>query len=184
MKTPAALSATGTGKRPRVAGRGKRNADAAPVLAALNPRALHFLAGSVPCRDKGREIILASRVQLGPAFWPLSLSLPWLSSLPLVKGGARTTRRSGKILLDRPVSGEWNDRGEGGPRAPSTWLGGDLMHQPRGFVCVEHFYSSPPLFCSLELLTRIKIRSNSRERGVLSWPSWVARRFLRMNSRT
>jgi hypothetical protein len=116
VTTPAALSATGTGKRPRVTARGRRNADAAPSLAALNPRALNFLAVSVPCRDKGREIILASGVQPGPAFWPLSLSLSWLSSLPLVNGGARTTRCSGKILLDWPISGEWNGRCDSAPR--------------------------------------------------------------------
>jgi hypothetical protein len=65
-----------------VVARSRQKADAAPTLAALNPGELHFLAGSVPCRDKKREIILASGVQPGPAFWPLSL--PWLSSLPLV----------------------------------------------------------------------------------------------------
>src|SRR5262249_23938641 len=74
------LTGSGTGKRPRVAAHGRRNADAGLALAALNPRALNFLAGSVPCRGKGREIILASGVQPGPAFWPLSLCLPWLSS--------------------------------------------------------------------------------------------------------
>jgi hypothetical protein len=35
-----------------VAVRGRRIADEAPALAAPNPRALNFLAGSVPCRDK------------------------------------------------------------------------------------------------------------------------------------
>src|SRR5262249_40984010 len=91
-------------KSPRVESRGRRIADAAPTLTALNPRALNFLAGSVPCRDMGWEIIPASGVQPAPGFWPLSLS--WLSSLPLVKGGGRTTRRSGEILLDQPISRE------------------------------------------------------------------------------